>query len=216
MGNTSITLGLLFGLTTLVSQVQPALIKSTSPPPAPPVAVVTADPVQDMMAIAVVETLRNRFAGNDVEFKFDSFTRQQASERDVEVSGAGQFRLDGGKAWLPMNYSALYDTATATIESPEISLGATPTSRKGMAVNTAALDVLVGRKLAEEFASQAVEFDLGTVRTVAGDARYATVEGSGVASFAGEGAAAVSVQGVFDRSTGQWLGVTYELGHQAA
>lgn len=215
MGNTSILLGLLFGLTTLVSQVQPALVKPSSAP-VPPPAVVAADPVQDMMAIAVVETLRNRFAGNDVEFKFDSFTRLQASDRDVAVSGAGQFRLDGGKAWLPMNYSALYDTATATIESPEISLGATPTSRKDMAVNTAALDVLVGRKLAEEFASQAVEFDLGTVRTIAGDARYATVEGSGIASFAGEGAAAVSVQGVFDRSTGQWLGVTYELGHQAA
>lgn len=213
MGHTSITLGLLFGLTTLVSQVQPALVEPRNPPTA---ATAPADPLQDAMAAAVIETLRSRFAGNDVEFKFDSFTRQQASDRDVEVSGAGQFRLDGGNAWLPMSYSARYDTATSSIESPEITLAATPTVRKGVTVNTAALDVLVGRKLAEEFASQAVEFDLGTVRTVAGDARYATVEGSGVASFAGEGAAAVAVQGVFDRSTGQWLGVTYELGNEAA
>lgn len=212
MGHTSIILGLLFGLTTLVSQVQPALVE----PRNPPTVEAPADPLQDATAAAVIESLRSRFAGNDVEFKFDTFTREQASERDVEVSGAGQFRLDGDNAWLPMNYSALYDTATATIESPVISLAATPASRKDMAVNTAALDVLVGRKLAEEFALQAVEFDLGTVRTVAGDARYATVEGSGVASFAGEGAAAVSVQGVFDRDTGQWLGVTYELGNEAA
>lgn len=213
MGHTSITLGLLFGLTTLLAQMQPQSVEPRNPPAAMGA---PADPLQDATAAAVIETLRSRFAGYDVEFKFDSFTRQQASERDIEVSGAGQFRLDGGNAWLPMNYSALYDAATATIESPEVSLAATPALRKDVTVNTAALDVLVGIKLAEEFASQAVEFDLGPVRMVAGDARYATVEGSGVASFAGEGAAVVSVQGVLDRSTGQWLGVTYELGNQAA
>lgn len=213
MGHTSITLGLLFGLTTLVSQVQPALVEPRNPPT---VTAAPADPLQDATAVAVVETLRSRFAGNDVEFKFDSFTSQQASERDVEISGAGQFKLDGGNTWLPISYHARYDTATSSIESPEIAFAAASTPRKATAVNTATLGLLVGRKLAEEFASQSVEFDLGPVRMVAGDARYATVEGSGVASFAGEGAASVSVQGVFDRGTGQWLGVTYELGNEAA
>ena len=51
----------------------------------------------------------------------------------------------------------------------------------------AALDAMVGRQLSAEFASQAVEFNLGTVKLVAGDQRYALVDGVGVASFAGEG-----------------------------
>ena len=51
---------------------------------------------------------------------------------------------------------------------------------------------------------------------VAGDQRYAMVDGVGVASFAGEGAATVSVQAVLDRVTGKWLGVSYALGSDAA
>ena len=78
------------------------------------------------------------------------------------------------------------------------------------------LSAMVGRQLSEEFASQAVEFDLGTVKMVAGDRRYAMVDGIGVANFAGEGAATVSVQAVLDRVTGQWLGVSYALGSDAA
>ena len=75
---------------------------------------------------------------------------------------------------------------------------------------------MVGQQLNEEFVSQTVEFDLGTVRPVAGDERYLAVDATGVASFAGEGAATVSVQAVLDRATGQWLGVAYALGDEAA
>lgn len=213
MGHTSITLGLLFGLASLVSQLQPASVEPRDPPAVP---AAQPDALQDATAAAVIETLRSRFAGNDVEFRFDSFSTEQASERDLEVRGAGQFRLDGGNAWLPMHYSALYDTATASIANPEISFAASSSPRMEMTVDTAALDLLVKRKLTEEFASQAVGFDLGTVHTVAGNNRYATVKGLGIATFAGEGTAAVVVQAIFDRSSGRWLGVTYELGNEAA
>ena len=104
-----------------------------------------------------------------------------------------------------------------SIESPEITFATQPARR------TAGIDRCRPRSThwsasnwPQEFASQAVEFDLGTVTLVAGDARYAMVDGAGVASFAGEGAATVSVQAVLDRVTGQWLGVAYALGGDAA
>ena len=202
MGHTSTSFALLFGLATAVAQLQPASVAAPDPD--------TASGMQDVTAAAVVESLRARFAGSDVEFKFDSFGSQQASARDVQVQGSGRFRLEGGTAWMPIRYSALYDTEQSSIESPDIRFAAAISSQP-RSVDGVALDRAVGSRIAAEFASQSVQFDLGTIRLIGGDARYALVEGAGVASFHGEGDAPVSVQAVFDRSKGKWLGVVYEL-----
>lgn len=214
MGHTSITLGLLFGLASLGSQVQPSSVQSGAALPTRPVA--SSTEMEDATAAAVVESLRTRFAGTDVEFKFDSFASERTSQQDMEVHGAGQFRLAGGQAWMPVRYSALYDTVTLSIDSPELTFAAQHVALKPSTLDSGALDALVSRRLSDEFASQAVDFELGPVTLVAGDARYAMAEASGVANFAGEGAASVLVQGVFDRGTGRWLGVRYTLGADAA
>ena len=220
MGHTSITLGLLFGLTAAVSQLPDGLFETrharTSTTAQADVVRNAALQLQDVTAAAVVESLRSRFAGSDIEFKFDSFDKRQLSQRDMELRGAGKFRIEGGQAWLPIRYSASYDTTTESIGQPEITFATQPAQGRHASVDGTALDALVGRQLTEEFASQTVEFDLGTLKQVAGDARYVVVDGSGVASFAGEGAATVSVQAVLDRTTGQWLGVSYALGGDAA
>ena len=220
MGHTSITLGLLFGLGAAVSQLPDGLFETRiSQRPSAPVAQAGAEKdvaLQDVTAAAVVEALRSRFGGSDVEFKFDSFDRSQVSQRDMQLRGAGQFRIEGGLAWLPIRYSASYDTATGSIESPEITFTSGRAHGRQASIDSAGLDAMVGRKLTEEFGSQTVEFDLGTLRPVSGDQRYVAVDGSGVASFAGEGSAMVSVQAVLDRATGQWLGVAYALGADAA
>ena len=220
MGHTSITLGLLFGLSAAVSQLPQGLFERRDAQPAsvPTVRAGAEQDValQDVTAAAVVQSLRSRFAGSDIEFKFDNFDHRQVSQRDMELRGAGQFRIEGGQAWLPITYSASYDTATGSIGSPEITFAPQVAHATRDPIGSGGLDQIVGQQLTAEFGSQSVEFDLGTVRPVAGDARYVVVDGSGVASFAGEGAAHVSVQAVLDRSTGQWLGVAYALGDEAA
>lgn len=220
MGNTSITLGLLFGLSAAVSQLPDGLFESretqrTSAAAARAVAEKDVA-LQDVTAAAVVESLRSRFAGSDIEFKFSSFDRSQVSQRDLQLRGAGQFRIEGGLAWLPIRYSASYDTATGSVQSPQITFTSQPSHDRSASIDSAGLDAMVGRQLTAEFGSQEVDFDLGTIRQVAGDGRYLAVDGSGVASFAGEGSAKVSVQAVLDRVTGQWLGVAYALGDEAA
>lgn len=217
MGHTSITLGLLFGLSAAVSQMPNTLSQARATPTLAASERVQDAGVQlqDVTAAAVVESLRARFANSDVEFKFDSFDSRPMSERDLHLSGAGKFRLEGGQAWLPIRYAASYDTATATIESPQIALSTGQAPARQASIDAATLDALVSQQLTQEFESQSVDFDLGKLTPVAGDARYVAVDGAGVASFAGEGSAEVSVQAVLDRATGQWLGVSYALGAEA-
>lgn len=220
MGHTSITLGLLFGLSAAVSHLPDGLFEAHDTERASAGAARAGAQkdvaLQDVTAAAVVESLRSRFAGSDIEFKFDSFDRSQVSQRDLQLRGAGQFRIQGGLAWLPIRYSATYDTATASVESPEITFTSRPSHDRSASIDSAGLDAMVGRQLTAEFGSQAVDFSLGSLRQVAGDGRYLAVDGAGVASFAGEGSAKVSVQAVLDRVTGQWLGVAYALGDEAA
>lgn len=215
MGHSSITLGLLFGLASLASS-QVELVSVSDQPAAVQAGPAASNDIQDVTAVAVVESLRSRFSGSDVEFKFDSFASDQASEQDHEVHGAGRFRLVGGQMWMPVRYSALYDTATSSIQGAELVFAAQSAAMSQAPTDLAALDAAVARKIADEFSSQAVDFDLGAVTLIAGDARYAMAQASGVANFAGEGAASVTVQALFDRGTGRWLGVSYTLGDAAA
>src|SRR5688500_11283886 len=192
MGHTSITLGLLFGLTAVASHLPDGVLETRNTQR--PAVATQADfdrnsalQLQDVTAAAVVESLRARFTESDIEFKFESFDKRRLSQRDMQLHGAGQFRIEGGLAWLPIRYSALYDTTTDSIGSPEIKFNAQPTRGRHASVDATGLDAMGDRQLTEEFASQAVEFDLGPVSPVAGDGRYLVVDGSGVAKFAGEG-----------------------------
>lgn len=216
MGHTTITLGLLFGLASLGAQLQPSNVHAVSQPSK---AIPTASsPIEDATAAAVVEALRARFAGTDVEFKFESFDSEPVSQQDLQVHGAGQFRLSGGQSWMRVRYAAVYDTDNASIGGPELDFASQQVAARPAAarIDAGALDAVVSRQLAEEFASQPVDFALGPVTLVANDSRYAVALAGGVADFAGEGTAPVSVQAVFDRATGRWLGVRYTLDADAA
>ena len=74
-----------------------------------------ASPSRDAIAATVIEAMRTRFDGADVEFRFAAFQSEQGSLRDLSLSGAGQVRLVGGDAWLPIRYSALFDQYTGEI-----------------------------------------------------------------------------------------------------
>ena len=204
MGHVPIILSLVLGLGAVAQFERPVAAPATA-------SVSQADPLRDVMAAAVIQRLQAEFAGREVEFKFDSFASEPASQRDLVLRGSGQFRLEGGRAWLPMQYEAIYDTATAGLENPDIRFGAQH-GKAAVDVDVATLDAAVDRRLADEFASQAVAFELGPVRSTGGDARYALVQAYGIADFAGEGAAQVTVQATFDRATREWLQVDYALG----
>src|SRR5687768_16700759 len=112
MGHTSITLGLLCGLAAAVSHLPAELFETRASAIAAQTDVerdAALQDLQDVTAAAVVESLRSRFAGSDIEFKFDSFDSRHVSQRDLQLRGGGQFRIEVGLAWMPIRYSASYD-----------------------------------------------------------------------------------------------------------
>lgn len=171
--------------------------------------------LDDAAAAALIGAMRSQFRDRDVEIKLGVVDSTRASLRDIALDGRGLVRLQGGGAWMPIRFQALYDTDTLTVQSPSITFVA-QSARKDLAADVAAqLDTLIGRRLAAEFAGQPVAFDSLRAGVVGGDARYAIVQGDGIANFAGEGRSDMVVQGIYDRSARRWLQVGYQLTGEA-
>lgn len=166
--------------------------------------------IDDAAGAAVVAALRERFDGRDVEFRLGEVDAERVSLRDLALDGAGRIRIEGSDGWLPIRFQALYDTEDGTVVSPAITLDRNPSVSADAPV--AGLDSAVGTALGEEFASQSVDFELGSAWRTGGGERYAVVEGDGIAHFAGEGAADVRLQAVYDLVDERWIHVDYALG----
>lgn len=203
------TVALILGLVVGAAVASPARAPASHPAPSPSM---PAQLQRDAMAAAVVEAMRARLGGRHVEFRFDRLDAREGSLRDLALSGAGRVRIEGGQAWLPIRYSALFDTATGEVVSPEVAFDTSAAGIAAPRVDAGALDAAVGHQLAREFATQRTGFELEALRLVAQDARFVLVAGTGEADFAGEGKAAVEVQGLYDRRAHAWLGVRYTLG----
>ena len=207
------------GATAIASQSSASVKPSASVakplhPDAGAVAAVGVQAINDAAAAAVIGTLRSQFPEHDVELKLGAIHSERASLRDIVLDGAGQIRLEGSDAWMPIRFVALFDSDTRTVGSPSITITPTAPAAAALPIDIARLDAAVDRKLGAEFASQPVAFDLGEVSVVGGDARYTVVAGNGIADFGAEGRADVAVQGVYDRAAQRWINVDYELGSQ--
>lgn len=179
---------------------------------AAPTAATLAIQAQDAAAAAVIAALRAQFQQRDVELRIDHLHGQEVSLRDMQLAGHGRIRIEGSQAWLPVRFEALYDTATATVLSPAVTLDRTSTAATpDVQLPTDSLGSAINGRLAAEFGSQQVDFDLASARVTGGDERYALVEGGGVATFAGEGEAPVRLQAVFDRVRQAWIRVDYRM-----
>ena len=167
--------------------------------------------INDAAAAAVIGALATQL-DDDVQFKLGTIDSSRVSLRDMALDGQGLIRLNDDSAWMPIRFQALYDTDTQTVESPAITFVA---EHAGKALDKSVarqLDAQVDRQLAAEFTQQPVTFDMETVGVVAGDARYAVVQGNGVADFAAEGRSDIAVQGIYDRHARTWIQVDYQLG----
>lgn len=172
------------------------------------------------VAAAVIGAVSTQFDERHVGVKLDTVDVQPASLRDRNVSGEGRLNLgdDQGTAdavWIPFRFEALYDTQTASVSYPVLVIGDAKA-----ATATVALDSVVARSLAGqvdaaldlEFAQQPAQIRIDHVTTSPVGSRYLRVEARGTADFADEGTTAAQVQALYDRKTGQWLHLAYELG----
>jgi hypothetical protein len=171
--------------------------------------------INDAAAAAVIGALATQLDG-DVQFKLGTVDSSRVSLQDMALDGHGLVRLDGDSPWMPIRFQALYDTDTQTVESPAITFVAEHASKALDKSVAKQLDVQVNRELAVEFAQQPVTFDMEAVGVVGGDARYAVIQGHGIADFAAEGKSDITVQGIYDRVAHAWIEVDYRLGAERA
>lgn len=172
------------------------------------------DRIDDATGAAVVASLRSQFDGRDVEFELSGVESERVSQRDLALQGNGRIRIEGSDGWLPVKFQALYDTASGTVLSPALSLDGNPSVSPE--TPTAGLDAAVAAALHEEFASQDVAFELDSAWRTGGSERFAVVDGTGTARFAGEGDASVQLQAVYDLVDERWIHVGYALGGEPA
>ena len=167
--------------------------------------------INDAAAAAVIGALATQLHG-DVQFKLGTVDSSRVSLRDMALDGHGLVRVDGDSPWMPIRFQALYDTDTQTVESPAITFVANHARKPLNKAVAKELDAQVDRRLSAEFAQQPVTFHMGGVGVVGGDARYAVIQGGGVADFASEGKSDIKVQGIYDRVAHAWLQVDYQVG----
>jgi len=67
------------------------------------------------------------------------------------------------------------------------------------------------RRLAEEFSSQPVAFDLAGTQVWPQQAGVLRVRGEGTADFGVEGQATATIEGMYDPQQGRWLRLEYQL-----
>lgn len=166
--------------------------------------------INDATAAAVIGALDTRFAGQGIEFRMGDVRSERVSLRDVALHGDGEIRFGQG-AWMPIQFDALYDTGTQSVQSPAIVLGGNATASSASALPLDRLQAELAKRLGAEFVSQSVVFDLDHTSIVGGDGRRVIVNGDGVARFDQEDAAKVQVQGVYDRASKRWIDASYEF-----
>jgi hypothetical protein len=169
--------------------------------------------VDDAVAAALIGSISGQFDTDDVTVQLDDVDLAPLSPRDRQVRGTGRLRIDGEPQWITFGFDALYDTETAEVSHPRLAIASAAVAPAAADARLAAgLGTRVGEALAAEFAGQPVTWTQGRTLVAGGDARYAHVTGTGLADFGPEGTVDARVDALYDRHTGRWLRVSYELG----
>lgn len=171
-----------------------------------------AETVDDVVAAAVIGSIGRQFDTNDVTVQLGEMDVVPLSVRDRELQGAGRLRIDGDAQWIPFRFAALYDTEMAEVTYPRLELGGDEATDAVDPRVAQGLRAQVAQALAAEFAGQPVAWTPGVTTMSGGDARFVRVSGTGLADFGAEGRVDAQVDALFDRRTGRWLRVSYELG----
>jgi hypothetical protein len=171
-----------------------------------------ASRVDDAVAAALIGSISGQFDTDDVTVQLADVQLMPVSLRDREVQGAGRLRIDGDPRWIPFRFAALYDTVNAEVSQPRLRLGTAAVAGTADARIAEGLQARVARALAAEFAGQPVNWTQGATQVAAGDGRFVRVSGIGTADFGVEGQVDARVEALYDRESGRWLRVSYELG----
>ncbi len=167
--------------------------------------------MNDALAAAVIGSISRQFDTGDVTVQLGDVDVLPTSIRDRELRGTGRLRIDGDPQWIDFSFAALYDTQNTEVTYPRLRLqGAAPASAADAAL-VRSLQAKVASALDAEFAGQPVAWTQGATTVSGPQQRFLRVSGAGVADFGSEGRVDARVEALYDRDTGRWLRVSYDL-----
>lgn len=220
MRRTSIAIATLFGCGLLASAIasQPAAtpeaIEARAIDPTPESRVEGEQAIDAAVAAAVIGAISTQFGERTVEVKLDAVRATPVSLVETDVQGAGRLQFGNDDEWIPFRFATLYDTNSATVTTPRLTIGADEPGQEIAADSAMAMQLAaeVDGLLREEFVQQRAAMTFDKVTLVDAGKRYMRVEAIGTAKFGGEGATAANVKALYDRRSHQWVRVDYELG----
>ena len=177
-----------------------------------------AQALDGAVAASLIGAVTAHFGEHDVGVKLDRLALEPASIRDRTVTGQGRLRIGDREEWIPFRFQALYDTQTTQVVSPLLEVGPDRTDFEAVAGDSEiarALDARVSEALGSEFTAQPVEWSTDQVLVAPMGDSLLRVQARGTADFDVEGLTDARVDALYDRSSGQWINLEYELGASA-
>lgn len=177
-----------------------------------------AQALDGAVAASLIGAVTAHFGEQDVGVKLDRLALEPASIRDRTVTGQGRVRIGDRGEWIPFRFQALYDTQTTQVVSPLLELGPDRTDFEPVGGDSdvaLALGTRVAQALGAEFPAQPVKWNTDQVRVAAVGDSLVRVQARGTADFDAEGLTDARVDALYDRATGEWISLEYELGASA-
>lgn len=173
--------------------------------------------IDDALAAALVGAIATQFDERTIEVKLDHVESTLAGFLQRDLHGNARLKIGRDGAWIPVTFSALYDTSDGTVGFPSLVLGADAPGQVLPADDriTRQLATEVDARLGNEFTTQDVRFKIDQARVVHVGGRFLQLDANGVADFGVEGTTTAIINALYDPDTRRWIQLSYELGPAA-
>ena len=171
--------------------------------------------IGNAIAGALVNALSEQLGGRAVDMKLDAIEVKPVSVSERAVSGTGSLRIQGDDDWVGFRFQVLYDSQRGSTGYPQVGIGGVAAGERdipndGLLVQK--LDAEVVGALTREFRQPSVRLQLDRINTVQAGSRYLRINADGIADFGRDGSTDAKIEALYDRFSGQWLRVHYEVG----
>lgn len=193
-------------------------IVAAQPPPRGPTPVGALTRSEDLdrtIAVALINAISGQLGGRAVDMRLDSVEIGPGKTRDRDIRGTGSLRIDGDDAWSGFRFLLVYDTERRVANYPEVSIAGVAVGERNVPNDAALVRQLEARvvaALSKQFRKQSISLRLDRIATVQSGSQRLRINADGLAYLGVEGSRDMTIEALYDRSSGKWLRLHYGLG----
>ena len=170
------------------------------------------------IAVALIGAISGQLGGRAVDMRLDSVDIEPVKTRNREIRGTGGVRIDGDDAWVGFRFLLVYDSERRVAGYPEVSLAGVSAGERNIPNDASLvrqLETKVIAALSKQFRKQSISLRLDRIATVQSGSQYLRINADGLAYLGAEGSKDMTIEALYDRSSGRWLRLHYGLGEDA-